>query len=51
MMLTHLGHTEKANRLRKAIVDTIGSGDRVTPDLGGKGQTQTFADAIIERLG
>jgi isocitrate dehydrogenase (NAD+) len=50
MMLTHLGHTEKANLLRKAIVDTIGSGDRVTPDLGGTGQTQTFADAIIERL-
>jgi len=50
MMLTHLGHTEKANLLRRAIVDTIGSGDRVTPDLGGTGQTQTFADAIIERL-
>ena len=50
MMLTHLGHTEKANLLRKAIVDTIGSGDRVTPDLGGTGQTQSFADAIIERL-
>lgn len=50
MMLTHLGHTEKAKLLRKAIVDTIGSGDRVTPDLGGTGQTQTFADAIIERL-
>ena len=50
MMLTHLGQPEKANVLRGAIIDTIGSGDRVTPDLGGTGQTQTFADAIIERI-
>jgi len=24
--------------------------DRVTPDLGGSGTTETFADAMIERL-
>ncbi len=50
MMLAHLGQTDKANRLRAAIVDTMASGDRVTPDLGGKGKTQEFAAAIIERI-
>jgi isocitrate dehydrogenase (NAD+) len=50
MMLTHLGMPEKANLLRRSIVDTIGTADRVTPDLGGKGHTDSFADAIIERI-
>jgi len=51
MMLAHLGMQDRANMLRKAIVETIAAKDRVTPDLGGKGQTETFTDAIIERLG
>jgi len=50
MMLAHLGMLEKATALRRAIVDTIVAGDRTTPDLGGKGQSDTFTDAIIERL-
>jgi isocitrate dehydrogenase (NAD+) len=50
MMLTHLGMQDRANRLRKAIVDTIVSADRVTPDLGGSASTDEFADAIIERF-
>jgi len=50
MMLAHLGMPDRATALRKAIIETIAQGDRVTPDLGGKGQTETFADAIIERL-
>ncbi len=50
MMLTHLGQPQRAARLRAAIVDAVGSGDRVTPDLGGSGQTETFTDAIIERI-
>jgi len=50
MMLAHLGMQEKAVALRRAIVDTISSGDRITPDLGGTGRTESFADAIIERL-
>jgi isocitrate dehydrogenase (NAD+) len=50
-MLTYLGMNERAERLRKAITETIASGDRVTPDLGGSGSTSTFADAIIERIG
>ncbi len=50
MMLDHLELTDQAQRLRKAIRETIAAGDRVTPDLGGTGTTQTIADAIIERL-
>lgn len=37
--------------LRAAIRDAIGAGDRTTPDLGGTGDTDGFADAIIERIG
>lgn len=49
-MLTHLDMDERATRLRKAIRSTIVAGDRITPDLGGHGDTLSFADAIIDRL-
>jgi isocitrate dehydrogenase (NAD+) len=49
-MLSHLAMEERAARLRSAIRETISAGDRVTPDLGGSGSTESFADAIIERL-
>ena len=50
MMLVHIGKSEQAATLRSAIVETIGTGDRVTPDLGGNSSTEEFADAIIQRL-
>jgi isocitrate dehydrogenase (NAD+) len=50
-MLGHVGQEERARRLRTAIRDTIGAGDRTTPDLGGSGSTAGFAGAIVERLG
>jgi len=50
-MLDHLGATEKALQLRLAIRATVVAKDRTTPDLGGTGTTDTFADAIIERIG
>lgn len=49
-MLTHLGMHQRAEKLRKAIRDTIAAGDRVTPDLGGQGNTVSITDAIVERL-
>jgi isocitrate dehydrogenase (NAD+) len=49
-MLDHLEQGDKANRLRAAIRATLEARDRVTPDLGGTGTTQAFADAIISRL-
>ncbi|WP_300616810.1 isocitrate dehydrogenase [Dokdonella sp.] len=50
-MLDHLGRLDDAARLRRAIRETLAARDRVTPDLGGNGSTQTFADALISRLG
>ncbi|MHB8679742.1 MAG: isocitrate dehydrogenase [Rudaea sp.] len=49
-MLDHLGMIEPAQRLRAAIRATLAAKDRTTPDLGGTGTTETFADALSERL-
>ncbi len=49
-MLAHLRMDERARKLRTAIRATIVAGDRITPDLGGHGDTVSFADAIIDRL-
>lgn len=50
-MLEHLGDNERATSIRKAIAAVIESADRTTPDLGGSGTTESFTDAICERLG
>jgi len=49
-MLDHLDQCDTATALRSAIAETIKTGDRTTPDLGGQGTTETFADALCERL-
>jgi isocitrate dehydrogenase (NAD+) len=49
-MLGHLGLEEQAVRVRNAIRATMAARDRVTPDIGGTGTTDSFADAIIDRL-
>ncbi len=49
-MLAHLDKVELADRLRLAIRETIIAKDRITPDLGGNGNTQGFAEAIAERM-
>ena len=49
-MLDHLGLVDHAQHLRTAIRATLAAGDRVTPDLGGSGSTESFADALIERV-
>ena len=49
-MLSHLGLEDRARNLRQAIRETLKAGDRVTPDVGGHGSTDSMADAIIERL-
>ncbi len=42
---------EKGNKVRAAIRDTLTSDrDAVTPDLGGKGNTDSFGDAIVKRV-
>src|SRR6476619_6794234 len=49
-MLDHLGMTDKATKLRDAIVATLEAKDSLTPDLGGSGNTMSFARAIAARL-
>ena len=49
-MLDHLALNVQAQRLRMAIRAAVTAKDRTTPDLGGSGSTETFADAIIERI-
>ena len=50
-MLDHLGMVEKGTRLRDAIRDTMANDrEHVTPDIGGKGSTQSFGEAIAKRV-
>ena len=49
-MLDHLGMPEKATKLREAIVATLEAKDSLTPDLGGSGDTMSFAKAIASRI-
>ncbi|MGY4878785.1 tartrate dehydrogenase [Vreelandella aquamarina] len=52
MMLEHLGHQAAADAIVKAIESVLEEGDpaAVTPDIGGRGTTQTLGKAIAERL-
>lgn len=50
-MLDHLGMVAKGELLRQAIRDTMTHDrDQVTPDIGGKGTTSSFGDALVRRL-
>jgi len=51
MMLQHMGQPAPAERIRNALEQTIREGDSLTPDLKGTGNTESFADAVIRRLG
>jgi isocitrate dehydrogenase (NAD+) len=50
MMLDHIGERAAADRVRVAIDRVLREGQATTPDLGGSGTTQSFADAIIACL-
>ena len=50
-MLDYLGMVAKGDQLRAAIRDTMAHDrDSVTPDLGGKGSTASFGEAIAKRV-
>jgi isocitrate dehydrogenase (NAD+) len=51
MLLDYLGDNANANRIRAAVVEAIRGQDGVTPDLGGSGTTDSFADAVVRQLG
>jgi isocitrate dehydrogenase (NAD+) len=50
MMLNHLRETEIADRIKNAYNEVLAEGKRLTPDLGGRETTESFADAIIEKM-
>jgi isocitrate dehydrogenase (NAD+) len=50
MMLDHMDDKPTGDRIRVALKEAIRLKDGVTPDLGGNGTTDSFADAIIGQL-
>lgn len=51
MMLEHLGQPEAAARILQAIEGVLTTQPEVlTPDLGGRGTTQTLGDAIVHAI-
>src|SRR3989442_9434041 len=50
MMLDHMGHQDKARRLRDAIDQVLCVDNVRTGDLGGKASTKQFTQAIVARF-
>ncbi|WP_413584776.1 isocitrate/isopropylmalate dehydrogenase family protein [Bdellovibrio sp. HCB274] len=50
MMLQHVGEGAKADAIMKALIAALSDINARTGDLGGKGTTQSFTDAIIQKL-
>jgi tartrate dehydrogenase len=52
MMLHHFGYTDAAATLLKAIENVLARSDAsvLTPDMGGKGSTQAFSDAVEKEI-
>jgi isocitrate dehydrogenase (NAD+) len=51
LMLRHLGETDAAVRVEKAMLEVFAEGKALTKDLGGTAKTNEFARAIVEKLG
>jgi isocitrate/isopropylmalate dehydrogenase len=50
MMLAHLGYTEQAQRLERAIEQTYREGVHLTCDQGGSASTEEFVEAVVESV-
>lgn len=50
MMLQHMGLTEHAEKIQKAIFATLAEGKSLTGDLGGKSTNTQYAEAVISKL-
>ncbi|HEX8734290.1 MAG TPA: isocitrate dehydrogenase (NAD(+)) [Pyrinomonadaceae bacterium] len=50
MMLRHIGETEAAARVEKAMLAVFAESDVRTKDLGGTAKTADFASAIIDKM-
>jgi isocitrate dehydrogenase (NAD+) len=51
LMLFHLKEPEAAARLQHAVEKVYAGGKHTTPDVGGKGTTTEFTDAVIAAMG
>lgn len=51
MMLQHIGESAKADSIMNALIAALSDVNARTGDLGGKGTTVSFTDAIIQKLG
>jgi isocitrate dehydrogenase (NAD+) len=50
MMLDHLGELDRAERMRRAVIDTIVQDQIRTRDLGGTASTAEFGEAVARRV-
>ncbi len=50
MMLEHIHESEMAHQIMTALIKTLSDVNARTADLGGRGTTKLFADAIIKNL-
>ncbi|MEO6349790.1 MAG: isocitrate/isopropylmalate dehydrogenase family protein [Candidatus Limnocylindrales bacterium] len=50
LMLRHLGETDAAERVERAVREIIGEGRTIPPDLGGTAGTKAFAGAVADRV-
>lgn len=50
MMLEHIGEDDLADRIRQAVYYTLENKDVCTPDIGGRGSTTSFTEAVCKNL-
>ncbi|MNK87678.1 Isocitrate dehydrogenase [NADP] [compost metagenome] len=50
MMLQHIGEIQKADAIMQALIRALADDNARTGDLGGRGNTKSFTDAIIQNL-
>jgi len=50
MMLQHIGEYEKASRITTALIEALKNVETRTPDLGGRGTTKSFTEALLAHL-
>ncbi|MFZ5480761.1 MAG: isocitrate/isopropylmalate dehydrogenase family protein [Myxococcota bacterium] len=50
MLLEYVGEWKVAGKIERAIWDVLEKGEHLTGDLGGKADTETFTNAILDRL-
>ncbi|EGF83929.1 hypothetical protein BATDEDRAFT_85530 [Batrachochytrium dendrobatidis JAM81] len=50
LLLEYIGHSDIAKRIYASVDKTLVSGHDLTPDLGGKGTTESVTDIVISHL-